>query len=242
MFMTPWERLDAELAKRRISWASLADALGTTKQAVGHWRTRGIPPKHMRGAAEFVGQTQDWLEFGPNTADLTFSSLKLDAFGTGPTVQRTKPRETIELENNPAYPAIRRVKLKASAGVSGYSVDYDKDDDGPPIVFRADWYKMKGFDPEKLLAMRVTGQSMRPKYSEGDVIVINTENTEPKDGLIYLVRYEGEFTVKRMVRDSGEWWLSSDNPDQRRYPRKACNGDTVVIGKVVYHQTDNVDD
>lgn len=148
----------------------------------------------------------------------------------------------IELENNPAYPPIRRVNLKAQAGVSGYAVEYIKEDDGDPIVFRASWYKLKGYNPEKLFAVRVIGQSMRPKYSEGDIVVINTENNTPKDGLIYLVSYEGEFTLKRLIRDAGEWWLTSDNPDQRRYPRKACNEHTNVIGKVVYQQTDNTDD
>jgi len=149
--------------------------------------------------------------------------------------------KAIELENNPDYPAIRRVKLKANAGISGYSIEYSGADDGPPIVFRADWFKLKGFTPSKLFAVRVTGQSMQPRFSAGDIIVVNTEDTTPKDGLIYLVSYEGEFTVKRMVRDAGEWWLTSDNPDQRRYPRKACNEHTEVIGKFVYHQTDNID-
>jgi hypothetical protein len=62
--MTPWLRLDAELARRRSSWVSLAESLGATKQAVGHWKHRGIPAKYMRKAAEFVGKTIDWLEYG----------------------------------------------------------------------------------------------------------------------------------------------------------------------------------
>ena len=43
----------------------MAEALSTTKQAVGHWKTRGIPAKKMRQAAEFVGKSLEWLEFGP---------------------------------------------------------------------------------------------------------------------------------------------------------------------------------
>lgn len=189
---------------------------------------KGFPPDQI---------SHEWLRNGTG-------SMKPMVVGmSGSLLNRSGQQLTrIELENNPDYPSIRRVKLKANAGVSGYSVDYSEQDDGPPIVFRADWFKMKGFTPEKLFAVRVTGQSMQPKFSAGDIIVVNTEDTQPKDGLIYLVSYEGEFTVKRMVRDAGEWWLSSDNPDQRRYPRKACNGDTTVIGKVVYHQTDNIDD
>ena len=191
---------------------------------------RGIIQKTsgMVSLAKALDCSPSWLETG------------VDAWGE--IDGQAKKLKPIELENNPDYPAIRRVKLKANAGVSGYSVDYDEDDDGPPIVFRADWFKLKGFTPAKLIAVRVIGNSMRPKYSEGDVVVVNRENITPKDGLVYAVMYEGEFAIKRMIRDSGEWWLSSDNPDQRRYPRKACNEHTTVVGKVVYHQTDNVDD
>lgn len=62
--MTPWERLDAEIARKRSSWSSLAAQLDVKKQAVGNWKARGIPAKHMRAAAAFVGKSMDWLEFG----------------------------------------------------------------------------------------------------------------------------------------------------------------------------------
>ena len=81
MFMSPWDRLDAELARKRSSWTSLADVLGTTKQAVGHWKTRGIPARSMREAAEFVGKTRDWLEFGdPSQSSSTTDHTQNPAF------------------------------------------------------------------------------------------------------------------------------------------------------------------
>lgn len=208
------------MRERNITTKAMAAYCGVTPGAVSNWFGTGrITKDNLAQVAAVLKVTTDDLISG--TVD------------SGP--------KAVELDNNPEFPAVRRVALKANAGVSGYSVEY-LDDDGPPIVFRANWYKAKGLDPKKLFAVRVVGHSMRPKYSDGDVIVVNTENIVPKDGLIYLVSYEGEFTLKRMVRDAGEWWLSSDNPDQRRYPRKACNSDTDVIGKVIYHQTDNTDD
>lgn len=148
------------------------------------------------------------------------------------------PKE-IDLTDNPDYPSIRRVAIKAQAGVSGYAVEY-MNDDGPPIVFRADWYKLKGYRPKKMLAVRVCGESMIPSLYEDDLIVINTEQAQPKQGVSFLVSYEGEIVVKRLVRDDGLWWLTSDNPDQRRYPRTKCNGGTTIIGEVVYRQTERV--
>jgi phage repressor protein C with HTH and peptisase S24 domain len=148
-------------------------------------------------------------------------------------------KQAIELSDNPDYPAIRRVSLKAQAGVSGYAVDY-MNDDGPPIVFRKDWYTLHGYRPEKMMALRVAGESMVPNLYAGDLIVINSLQTEPKDGIAFVCIYEGEVVVKRLVRDSGQWWLTSDNADQRRYPRKACDNSTQVVGEVVYRQTERI--
>lgn len=147
--------------------------------------------------------------------------------------------KAINLDDNPDYPAIRRVSLKAQAGVTGYAVDY-MNDDGPPIVFRKDWYALHGYRPEKMMALRVAGESMVPNLYAGDLIVINSLQTEPKDGIAFVCIYEGEVVVKRLVRDSGQWWLTSDNADQRRYPRKACDDSTQVVGEVVYRQTERI--
>lgn len=152
---------------------------------------------------------------------------------------RSATATAIELSGNPEYPAIRRVSIKAQAGVTGYAVEF-VDDDGPPIVFRRDWYTVHNYKPEKMLAMRVAGESMIPSLYAGDLIVCNTESTEPKDGIAFVVAYEGEVAVKRLVRDDGLWWLSSDNQDQRRYPRKKCNKDTELIGEVIYRQTERI--
>lgn len=160
-------------------------------------------------------------------------------FTERPPLHLVREPEPVYLRNNPEYPAIRRVALKAQAGVTGYAVDY-MNDDGPPIVFRRDWYTAHNYQPEKMLALRVAGESMVPSLYAGDLIVINSAQTEPKDGIAFVVAYEGEIAVKRLVRDDGLWWLSSDNQDQRRYPRKKCSEDTQIIGEVVYRQTERI--
>ena len=48
------------------------------------------------------------------------------------------------------------------------------------------------------------------------------------------MNYEGEAVIKRLTRDAGQWWLSSDNLDQRRFYRKSCRGgECIVVGRVV---------
>lgn len=174
--------------------------------------------------------------FGISVEDL-ISSEYSGTTHPGPAPVQALP-VAIELDNNPDWPSVRRVSIKAQAGITGFAVE--SVDDLPPIVFRADWYKAHGYRPERLLALRVSGESMVPSLWPGDLIVVNTDNATPKDGVAALVAYYGEVTVKRLQMDAGQWWLTSDNPDQRRHARKLCDDNTVIIGEVIYKQSERV--
>ena len=151
----------------------------------------------------------------------------------------TKGPQLIDLDNNPDYPAIRRVRFALSAGAHGYAVEYEEEP-AAPIVFKRQWYERNGYRPEKLFAVRVMNGSMEPGLYDGDVVVVNTEAATPKDGCVFAVNYEGEMVIKRLVRDAGAWWLSSDNPDQRRYPRKVCDEHCILIGQIVHKQSERI--
>lgn len=145
----------------------------------------------------------------------------------------------IQLDDNQDLPSIRRVKFKLSAGASGFGVEY-LDDDDEPIVFRRKWFESRGLTPDKLFAVRVANGSMQPGLWEEDTVVVNTADTTPKDGEVFAANYEGELVIKRLVRDEGRWWLASDNPDQRRYPRKVCDEHVVLLGAIVHKQSERI--
>lgn len=151
------------------------------------------------------------------------------------------PVESVDDRSPPADAVqIRRVQFNVSAGISGTVIDQEEVQ-GNPIYFRQDWLTKKGWFKEKLVAVFVKGESMEPGLYAGDTIIVNTGDTEPHDGDVYVVRYEGETVIKRLLRDAGKWWLSSDNPDKRRFPRKECLDDICeIIGKVVYKQSERV--
>lgn len=212
-----------------ISKADLARATGAKPPSVGAWFDGGT--LSMKGetaakAAALYGVTAHWL-----------------ATGEGPMYPQ-HPAEAsptaIPIEDNPEYPAIRRVRFKLSAGASGYGIEYLDPDQGAPIVFQRSWYENRGFRPDKLFATKVANGSMEPGLNHDDTVVVNTESAQPKDGVVFAANYEGEMVIKRLVRDAGEWWLSSDNPDQRRYPRKVCHADTFIIGEVVHKQSERI--
>lgn len=222
---TVGERLKRLRKEAGLTQAQLAEKAGISQSAIGNIEAG------TRGFGASVVLIADALNTSPGFLQAISRGTRTSGNSAEPSV--------VNLTDNPEYPAIRRVALKAQAGVSGYAVDY-LNDDGPPIVFRKDWYTAHNYRPEKMLALRVAGESMVPNLYPGDLIVINSLQTEPKDGIAFVVAYEGEIVVKRLVRDAGQWWLSSDNSDQRRYPRKLCDTETQIVGEVVYRQTERI--
>ena len=172
--------------------------------------------------AKALGVSDEWLLTGEGTMLLEYM-----------------PKE-IMLTDSPDHELIRKVDIRLSAGITGFAVDH-LEDDGDPIVFRKNWLNRMGYKAENLVAVYVRGDSMEPGMHENDTVVINTDDHTPQDGQVYAINYEGELLIKRLIRDAGEWWLSSDNPDQRKHPRKVCQGPyCIVIGKVIHKQSTQI--
>ena len=220
------ERIATVMAETEKTVGDLAEIAGVSSSAVTQWKDG--PTKSLKTApavklAAATGFNAMWI-----------------ATGIGPMRQETSPNLTpIPLENNPDYPAIRRVRFALSAGAHGYAVEYEEEP-AAPIVFKRQWYERNGYRPEKLFAVRVMNGSMEPGLYDGDVVVVNTDAATPKDGCVFAVNYEGEMVIKRLVRDAGAWWLCSDNPDQRRYPRKVCDEHCILIGQIVHKQSERI--
>lgn len=143
-------------------------------------------------------------------------------------------------DDDPSFTQIRMVKLRLSAGIMGFQADPDYSDGGTTGV-PTRWIEARQLIPERLIAIKVKGESMEPSLYEDDTVVVNTADTKLVDGQVYAVNYEGEAVVKRLTRDIGKWWLSSDNPDQRRYHRKVCQGDMcIIIGRVVRKESERI--
>jgi len=215
-------RLLAARKKSGMSQTEVAQAVGISQGTYAQAEKSGQGSAHVLKMASVLGVNPGWL-----------------ADGTGDMTGRPEPQE-VDLDLHPDLVSVRRVELKLQAGVSGFALEVDHTS-GPPIFFRADWLQSKGYKPYDLVALKITGQSMEPTLYPNDMVVVNTADREPRDGRVYAVNYEGEAVIKRMVRDGGAWWLSSDNPDQRRYPRKECTeGSCIVVGQVIHKQSEQI--
>jgi transcriptional regulator with XRE-family HTH domain len=205
-----------------VTQAEVADAFGVTQPSVSEWLRYGrIGKRHITRLVEWFSD-----KVGPEHWGMPAS------WSSSP--------QPIDLDAHPDLVSIRSVTLRLQAGVSGFAVE-QADGNGSPIFFRADWMQSEGYKPQNLVAIKVSGRSMEPGLNDGDMVVVNTAETIPLDGEAYAVNYEGEPVVKRLIRDAGEWWLSSDNPDQRRYPRKECSGDgCIIVGRVIHKQSTKI--
>lgn len=148
-------------------------------------------------------------------------------------------RVEIATGNNPNVVLIPKVRLKLRAGVTGFHIEGDNGIDTHALDLQ--WLKREKLSPEQLVAIRVTGESMEPKLHDGDLVVVNTADRKPMDGHVYAINYEGEAVIKRLSRDAGSWWLTSDNPDQQKYHRKSVRGnECIIVGRIVKLETTHI--
>lgn len=202
--------------------SAVARLLEETPQTVHNWESRGISAAGLLKAQKRVGCRAEWLETGH-----------------GEMVGGVEQSAAVYLVADAEYIPVYYVNMRLRAGVTGFAAEQDPEEKSP-IVFRRDWLTRKGYQPQKLIAMRVKGASMEPNLFAGDTVLIDTAQTAAIDGGVYALNYEGEATIKRMVRDAGHWWLNSDNPDASRYPRKLANGSVIVVGRVVHKQSERI--
>ena len=217
------ERLQIALDAAGIKQIELARRVGVTRGAVSLWfkgTTTSLEGENLLKAAQALAISPTWL-------------------ATGRGKMKPASAKEIPLEDNPDYPAIKRVKIKISAGVTGFGVE-PLTEEHAPIVFHKSWYEKNGYKPESLIAIKVSGASMEPGLFDGDWVVINTADTTPRDGSAFALNYDGEAVVKRLFRTDGQWVAASDNQDKRIYRDRPMNGDTFIIGRVVHKQSERI--
>jgi phage repressor protein C with HTH and peptisase S24 domain len=213
--------------------AKLAEAVGTSAAYLSQIKnqtpeSKTGKPKTMgddlaRRIEDALGEAQGWMDTDHE---------QLDQAAAAEIFPGAMPVVSMESDADYYY-QIPLVKLRLQAGMQGVRTEPDFQSGGKKSVPR-DWVDREGLDPARLVAIQVKGESMEPTLYEGDTIVINLADTKLVDNAIYAVNYEGEAVVKRIARDVGQWWLMSDNADQRKFHRRACRGgECIVVGRVV---------
>ena len=221
--------LSGEALGTKLAFA-LGTARGHTKANISHWETEKHSPnlQQLLAIAKVTGKSLPPAIIaglqGSNPEALIPGAMRVEILDA----------------NDDAFVQVPMVKLRLSAGVTGFQTEPEHHDGGT-VGMRRDWIERKGLNPANLIAILIKGQSMEPTLYEDDIVVINTADRKPMVGEVFAVNFNGEPVVKRMQKDGGRWWLASDNADQRSYYRRACEGDgCLIIGRVVRKESDRI--
>jgi phage repressor protein C with HTH and peptisase S24 domain len=157
--------------------------------------------------------------------------------GSGPTY-REHLNSVSQVGNTPKHDtgvdfiAIPRYEVSASAG---YGSLVEAVTGSGAYAFNPAFIQRRGLNPRHLSVIGVSGDSMEPDLSDGDLILIATDQTDPKNGFMYAVHYDDQLFVKRIQRLPGKrLHLVSANDS---YPPvevdMTVNQEVRVVGRVV---------
>lgn len=219
------ERMEIFMRETQLSVTDIATIADVSRSAVSQW-------KGVKGKAS---QTIKDVSAAVKLQKKTGFSAEWLAEGKGP----MRVAQSVVAAESAGFIAVHSVTLRISGGADGYAIDY-VEEAGPAIFVPRAWIESNRYDPAALYAARVINGSMAPRLNQGDIVVFNTADAEPADGVLFAISYDGELVIKRLIRDQEQWWLSSDNPDKAKYPRKACTPRTRILGRALMHQSQNI--
>lgn len=90
---------------------------------------------------------------------------------------------------------VHRVDVSFSNG-HGHLVT--REDDLPPLSFRADFLRKLSIPPGKAVVVDAEGDSNYPKIIDGSVVLLNSADTENLNGDFFGFRVDGELLIKRL--------------------------------------------
>ncbi len=149
-----------------------------------------------------------WLNGGqlPRLTSLSIAFDALNARVSLPSAPAQVPDAGFEL--------VRAVEAVAGAGES---LETGGETTGH-VAFRKTELKKRGVKAKNCVVMRVRGESMQPLIRDGDTILVDQSQTEPRDGGIYCIGLGDALMVKRLQRIPSGWNLCSENPTSPPVP------------------------
>lgn len=140
------------------------------------------------------------------------------------------PRDASSLDDD--WKDVIRYRQAAAAGDGANPDEYAETD---RLKFKSSSLRKKGLHARKLAVFYADGDSMEDRIHNGDALLFNQDDTAPLDGKIFVVKYKGDYLVKRLEQYGQQWFLKSDNTDDPKWkkPVPVTIGDTCeIIGRV----------
>lgn len=211
-----------------IRQEDFAATVGVRKNTVGRWeRGEQIPDvdEVNKILVEFPYINPIWL--------LTGEGEMRRGGATYPLAETLRTAD-ITGELGEGFVKIPRYEVAASAG-NGATIHSEQIVDH--LSFKADWvHNALGVSVKALALINVTGDSMEPTLSEGDLILIDMSHRGVKDNAVYVLQLNGSLLVKRIQHKlDGSVMVKSDNAIYEPERVDAEMVDSLnVIGRVVW--------
>lgn len=223
------ERLSQAMKERPdVTAADLARACGVRGPSVHEWIYG--PTKTLRGpnainAADVLGVNVEWLSTGRGPMHVgSASGMINDARGT-----YGVPASEIE----PGYVRFQLMDATGGAGPGVINSDH-------PEVLReveiAQWQLRQQIGyvpaPARVRLLTVRGSSMSPRIREGDVVLVDIQDTAPADGALFALVMGDETLVKQLERRPDGIYIVSLAYPGRAY-RAPEDGSLHIAGRVL---------
>lgn len=223
------ERLGLLMRESGISQIEIANALKISAQAVNNWFSRKkIGVKAAREICLKYGYSLEWLLSGTGSKKINDGNLISSNF----VITEADPGD----EKQEEFIQVPMLNIKLSAGNGVINEDESKK---YTLPFRAYSLSKRGINPRYVSAVYVTGDSMYPRMGDGDVVAINLQETEIRDGKIYAIRIGDVQKIKTLIQNSdGTITLRSFNilefKDETITKSQIETGEFKVIGRVFW--------
>ena len=224
--------------------SQLAELLGVSPQAVSQARRKGrIPDGWVLKVAAQFGLSTDCIFFGrePGTGVVPASEAHAAAAEQEDDAMRERRAkgESFFGEVGSGQDAIGLVMVplvaaRLAAGKGSLETDGDV---LSYFSFRQDWLCRKG-DPDKMVLMKVCGDSMEPDIRHGDMVLVDQSKCQIYGHAIYAMGINEEIYIKQVeTLPGGQLVLRSRNPEYSPISVD-LHGDLAdsvrVIGRVIW--------
>lgn len=186
-----------------VSQSELARAIGVSPQTIQYLcdpARNAQGSKHTTKIADYLGVYALWLSEGKGSR--------------GPFDETNRVEESASVPyqaNTTEGPAIRgRVPIISWVQAGDFCEAIDEFHPGDA----EDWAPFAAAHSDMTYALRVRGPSMEPRFSEGEVIIVDPQK-QPDNGRFVIAKKSGshEATFKQLVLEGGESYLRALNPD-----------------------------
>lgn len=171
--------------------------------------------------AEAVGVKQasiSDLETGKSQAS-SFSASIAKACGVDPLWLEVGTGEMTSSESGALSPPLKTdyemIPMYSASGSCGNGYFNDHIEINGSQAFNLDWLNKLGIKPRSAAVMLAVGDSMEPYIFDGDSVLFDMTDLEPRHRQVYVIRRpDCSLSIKRLIQQlNGHWIVKSDNPD-----------------------------